>query len=122
MQYMPTFKHHILVLLLIALPVILSAKKQEMIVTRVDPPNWWTGMTEQSLELVFYGPNIQQYDVKLVAIGTEIIHITKPQNVNYLFIELKIESTQLSGDIRFIFTDKKKKKSDLSLSTFRAKI
>ena len=88
----------------------ITAKKVPDPLTRTDPPYWWTGMAEEKLEIAFYGPDIQQFTVALVATNTTISNITLPENRNYIFVEISIHPDQQPGDIKFVFSGKKRKK------------
>lgn len=78
-------------------------------VQRVDPPFWWTGMSNDTLELTFYDINIQRHSVRLTNENTKILNITRPANKNYLFVEIVIGDNQQPGQLEFILTDEKKK-------------
>jgi neopullulanase len=86
------------------------AKTSQQPFDRVDPPNWWIGMKEQTVELLFQGPNIQNYSVSVEGINTKITQITRPSNTSYLFVTIHIGSNQETGDLKFIFTGEHKKK------------
>jgi neopullulanase len=85
-------------------------------VLRVDPPFWWTGMKEQSLQLVVHGTAIQQYDLKLEAADCKILKVTKPSNANYIFVELSIGEQQQPEDIKLQFLLKNKMKFEYCYS------
>lgn len=87
----------------------LFAQKNQALIPRVDPPNWWVNMNYNRVELLFHGENIQQWELSLEAEGTRITGITPMQNKNYLIAEIEISPEQQPEDIRFIFSQKKKK-------------
>lgn len=71
-------------------------------IDRVEPPNWWSGMNLESLELMFYGQGIGQYDVS-ASQGVRIQGVLKTENPNYVFVT--INSSELpAGEIRFDFS------------------
>lgn len=81
--------------------VLLSFSLQAQI-DRVEPPNWWSGMKLESLQILFYGPQIGQYDVS-ASEGVRIEGVLKTENPNYIFVT--INSSELpSGEIRFDFS------------------
>lgn len=88
----------------------LKAQKTASIVGRVDPPNWWTGMEHNRVELLFHGANIQQYSLSLEAANTSIHSITLPPNKNYMMVEIIVSEKQSAENIKFVFSNKKKKR------------
>lgn len=75
---------------------------------RVEPPNWWTGMKEPNLQLLVHGENIAATDVSLDYQGVELEAITKVENPNYLFVDLKLAKDVKPGkfDIHFKISEK----------------
>ncbi|MBB3700837.1 cyclomaltodextrinase N-terminal domain-containing protein [Flammeovirga yaeyamensis] len=62
-------------------------------IQKIEPPYWWNSFENKQLQLMVYGQNISQYDVKtkdadhlLRLDGTEITH-----NPNYLFINFTLK-------------------------------
>lgn len=76
---------------------------------RVDPPNWWVGMENNTVELLFQGPNIQNFEISLNATDTKITKISRPSNPYYLFVTIVIGKNQPAGTITFEFKGAKKK-------------
>ncbi|MEM7484973.1 MAG: glycoside hydrolase family 13 protein [Bacteroidota bacterium] len=56
-------------------------------VEKVEPPFWWSGMNNTSLQVMLYGKNIADYDVN-VPKDITIIGITKTENPNYVFVTI----------------------------------
>ena len=54
---------------------------------KVEPPFWWSDMNLSSVQIMFYGKNIAQYDVK-VSNDIKIENIKKTENPNYLFVTI----------------------------------
>lgn len=75
---------------------------------RVEPPNWWTGMKEPNLQLLVHGENIAATDVSLDYQGVELEAVTKVENPNYLFVDLKLAKDVKPGkfDIHFKMGEK----------------
>lgn len=63
---------------------------------RVEPPNWWSGMKDPSLQLMVHAPNIGAYSVHINSPEVALIKITKGDSPNYLFIELDVSNTPAS--------------------------
>ncbi|WP_347839175.1 glycoside hydrolase family 13 protein [uncultured Draconibacterium sp.] len=83
--------------------ILLSLNVTAQEVSRVEPPNWWAGMKSPDLQLMVYGEDISKTDVVINYEGVEIVSITKVENPNYLFVDLKLckEVKPGSFDIQF---------------------
>jgi len=93
-------------LVLTSLALILSFQMtKSQSINRVEPLNWWVGMKNQNLQLMIYGKNIGDADVKLDYAGVKLLKVNRVSNQNYLFLDLLIEETAQAGnfDINFIF-------------------
>lgn len=74
---------------------------------RVEPPFWWSEMKLDSLQLMFYGKNINQYTVA-TSEGIEILNVKTTENPNYLFVTINSSEVE-TGTYRFTFRSKKRK-------------
>jgi hypothetical protein len=86
------------------------AKGTQAPFSRVDPPNWWVGMENNTVELLFQGPSIQEFEITLAGTDTKITKISRPSNPYYVFVTIEISKNQKAGEVVFQFTGKKKKK------------
>ncbi|RPH95202.1 MAG: alpha-amlyase [Lysobacterales bacterium] len=70
---------------------------------RVEPPNWWVGFRETSLQLQVYGNDIALYHPSVDYPGVSIRRVEKVHSPNYLFVYLDIAPDTVPGtfDIRF---------------------
>lgn len=59
-------------------------------IERVEPPFWFAGMNDNSLQLMVYGENIAEYKPQIKHKSVKIIEIHQLDNNNYLFIDLMI--------------------------------
>ncbi|MCK3685938.1 glycoside hydrolase family 13 protein [Maribellus sp. YY47] len=75
---------------------------------RVEPPNWWAGMKSTQLQLLVHGENISQTDVTLNYPGVNLESVTKVENPNYLFLDLKLASNVKPGKFNIEFKRGKK--------------
>jgi glycosidase len=78
-------------------------------IERIDPPSWFTGMKDTSLQLMVYGKEIGSFDVKTDYPGVSVMTLVKTDNPGYLFINLDISSSALPGNVNLIFTRGKTK-------------
>ncbi len=89
--------------LIIFFAIISTLSTSAQNLERVEPPNWWAGMKSQDLQLLVYGEDISTKDVVIDYEGVEIVSITKVENPNYLFVDLKLAEDLKPGkfDIQF---------------------
>lgn len=77
-----------------------AAQKPE----RVEPMFWWAGMKSPELQLMVHGDKIATADVKLNYPGVELVSVTKVENPNYLFIDLKLATNVKPGKFEIQFS------------------
>jgi glycosidase len=75
-------------------------------IDRVEPPFWYAGMNLSSVQIMFYGKNIAQYDV---AVSNNIVieNIKKTENPNYVFITIDTKN-RAASELTFSFKSKNK--------------
>ncbi|MCX7610530.1 MAG: alpha-amylase family glycosyl hydrolase [Ignavibacterium sp.] len=59
-------------------------------IKRIEPPNWWTGFKNDTLQLLVYGNNISNLSVELEKNSVQLLGVKKAESPNYLFIDLLI--------------------------------
>ena len=64
------------------------------------PTHWWVGMKNKNLQLMLRGSNIQENSVSVSYPGVKLLKITRPQNRNYIFLDLEIGSTTKPGMVK----------------------
>lgn len=84
---------------LIALNIVSGQVQLE----RVEPMFWWAGMKSPDLQLMVYGENISETNVSLEYSGVELVSVSKVQNPNYLFIDLKLSESVKPGSFDLLF-------------------
>jgi glycosidase len=78
---------------------------------KIEPPFWWAGMNLNEIQLVVYGENISDLIPRVNSAGIEILEIHKPENRNYLFLDISIgKEANDNFEIKF-FDNKEKVKS-----------
>ena len=77
-------------------------------VDRIEPPSWWTGMKNTSLQLMVHGQDIADYRVNIAYPGVSLVSVDRTTNNNYLFINLDLDPATEAGTfaIEFIKDDK----------------
>jgi neopullulanase len=68
-------------------------------IQRIDPTNWYVGMKNPKLQLLVYGKNINDCEVKISYPGVTLVKTNKVENPNYLFLDLNIDPTTKAGQM-----------------------
>ena len=80
------------VTVLLALPGSSFSQTAGAAIDRVDPPNWWVGMTNPSLQLMMYGDDIGSGSLASKSGDVTISQVTSGDSPNYLFVDLTIHA------------------------------
>jgi glycosidase len=75
-------------------------------IQRVEPPNWWTGFREASLQLMVYGNQISMYQPSVDYPGVTVERFEKGDSPNYLFVYLDIAPGTQPGTFEISFSGK----------------
>jgi neopullulanase len=70
---------------------------------RIDPPFWWTGMEDPSLQLMVHGDGIAESNVIADYPGISLKRVIRLENPNYLILDLEISDDAVPGKIPIIF-------------------
>lgn len=89
--------------LIIAICLLLSMQTTFAQLERLEPPNWWADMNLTSVQLLFYGENISDYEVSSKDIT--IVNVERTENPNYLFVNVNFEGLS-AGEYSFKFKKK----------------
>ena len=92
----------LILLFLITISVSVSAQ-----IDKVEPPFWYENMTNNQVQIMFYGKNIAQNTVT-VSNGVVITQVQKTENPNYVFVTIDLKNVTAQ---ELIFTFKNGKKS-----------
>ncbi len=93
-------KKTILLLLIVASCFKISA--QEYSITGVYPTHWWVGMKNPKLQIMVHGPSVQENTFTTSYPGVKITKVHKPENRNYVFLDLNISSATKPGTVRIL--------------------
>lgn len=80
--------------------IIEQSFSQEYKVHGIYPANWWIGMKNPKLQVMLYGTNIQENIISINYAGVKLTKVHKPENRNYLFLDLVISSTAKPGNLK----------------------
>lgn len=70
---------------------------------RVEPPNWWIGFKDNSLQLLVKEDNIGMTTPTISYPGVTIEKLNKARSKNYLFIDIKISEKTKAGKFDIVF-------------------
>ena len=89
---------------LFGLLVSISSQTAGAAVDRVDPPNWWVGMSDPSLQLMMYGNDIGSGSLVSKSGDVTISQVTRGDSPNYLFVDLTIDAGAEPQTVEFLYT------------------
>ena len=72
---------------------------------RVEPPHWWIGFKDQSLQLLVKENQIGKYKPEIDYSGVSIEKVHTARSENYLFIDLNISDIAKAGNFDIVFKD-----------------
>ncbi len=75
---------------------------------RIEPPSWWTGMKDPSLQIMLYGKNISKSDIKADIPGLQVKSIVSVPNPDYLFLNVEITKEARPGNFQIPIQSKGK--------------
>ena len=70
---------------------------------RVEPPFWWTGFKNPSLQLMVYGERISETRPEINYEGVELVASSAVENPNYLFLDLRLSPNVKPGKFEIVF-------------------
>ena len=83
-------------------------------IEKVEPPNWWVGFEEETLQLLVYGPGLGDYSATLENTEVNLSRTTQANSPNYLFLDLEIPKGTKEQTLNIIFKSPDKKQLNLS--------
>ncbi|WP_345167192.1 glycoside hydrolase family 13 protein [Algibacter aquimarinus] len=81
-------------------------------IQRIEPPNWWIGFKNLSLQLLVHHPQISKRTPYISYQGVSIEKVHHADSPNYLFIDLSISKGTKAGRFNIVF--KKEGEDDLT--------
>jgi len=84
---------------------------QPLSVNKIEPPNWWIGMKWNKVQLMIYGENLSNAEVKFGDDRLRVIDIQSVENTNYLFVDVFIPDDIPEGNYTLML-----KKDDYEIS------
>ena len=100
---MNTLLHHAVTLL--SLVLACSSHAAQVRIARIDPPNWWVGMREPTLQLMLYGTGVGRLEARVTHPGVRLQKTIRVDSPDVLFLQLRIASTTKPGDVEITLLD-----------------
>lgn len=72
-------------------------------IDRIDPPSWWVGFAEPTVQLLVHGPDVAALTPSLEYPGVRLTDVTRTANPNYLFLTLQVSPATLPGALPLEF-------------------
>ncbi len=91
--------------LLIFLFFLYRAAFPQVSIDHVEPPNWWTGMKNNSLQLMIHGKDIGKTNASFEYKGVKLKGVSSSGD-NYMFIDLSVTNSAKPGTITIEFKQK----------------
>lgn len=88
-----------------------GAKKENSEIKNVEPPFWWVGMANDTLQLLVSGPDIADATFNINYPGVKLDRQTALDSKNYKFIDLVISPETKPGNIKIEYTLAGKKRN-----------
>lgn len=88
---------------------VAPGQKKSLTFDHVEPPFWWTGMKNPTLQIMFHKRNadLRSFKVTTAYPGVSITEVKTVENPHYLFVTIDIVR-DIAGTIPFTFSDGKK--------------
>lgn len=81
-------------------------------VDRIDPPNWWSGMKNSSLQLQIHGKDVRDAEVSIDYPGVGIDSVARLDgSPNWLYVYLNISPEAKPGEIKIKMSEGKERKT-----------
>lgn len=98
-------------LLITVAGLLVAVSSYGQAIERIEPPSWFTGMKEGSLQLMVYGKNVSAFDVTANYPGVEVTTLVKTDNPNYLFVNLRLAPETPPGNLPLVFRNGKRQET-----------
>ena len=89
-----------IILFLLVFTTFLSA--QEIVVNKIEPPNWWEGMNHNKVQLMVYGEKLDQLTIDNGQLKITDVH--EVESGNYLFLDLDLSGVK-AGDYEILLSN-----------------
>lgn len=103
----------LLSLAMMAASQLIGAPRQSAVPAdiRIDPPCWWTGMANDTLQLMISAPDIARSTVSIDYPGVTVLSKAELTSPNYQIVYLKLDTSVKAGEMPIVFSRDGKKRT-----------
>ena len=89
----------------LTLTIIISSfiQSQNIIVNKIEPPNWWVNMKLNKIQLMVYGKNLSNVSAKFQNESIKVLKIHDAKSSDYLFVDIEIPANLPAADYKINF-------------------
>ena len=87
--------------------LIISAHSQELLIDKIEPPNWWVGMNWNRAQLMVYGSGLTDISANFNDEHIRVEKVHDIENSNYAFIDIIISDDLEPGTYELILANEK---------------
>lgn len=87
----------------------LSITAQNLKVNKIEPPNWWTGMNHNKIQLMVYGEDLKGASAQFSSDKIKVLKVNEVENPSYLFLDIEITENAPADDYTLILNSDGKK-------------
>lgn len=98
-------------LIIATLIIFTNISAQNIIVNKIEPPNWWAGMKTNKIQLMIYGKNLNNISAEFKDGNIKIVRVNKIANPDYAFIDIEITNDAKPKDYELTLSRGKEKTS-----------
>lgn len=91
---------------------------QKLVINKIEPPNWWTGMKLNKIQLMVYGENLKDVSAKFDNAKIKVIRVNKIENPSYAFIDIEIPNNIKPDNYRLTLM-RGKEKTNVTFPIFK---
>ncbi len=92
-----------LILTILFIQSILTYSQSNWI-KRIEPPNWWTGFKNDTLQLLVYGNEVSKIQVRIEDQFVQLLKINEAESPNYLFLDILIPKIEQEFSFKINFS------------------
>lgn len=78
---------------------------QKLIVNKIEPPNWWSGMKYSEIQLMVYGENLSGLKAEFESSKLKVKKVYNVENTSYSFIDVDIDKDAGPGSYKLILSN-----------------